>query len=53
MIKPFIYTLTLKFALHYPPLVQDGILIEENIEIMKAAIQERIKETTKSEDISS
>ncbi|MDJ0580532.1 hypothetical protein [Crocosphaera sp.] len=32
----------------YPPLVKDGIPIEENINIMKKAIQERIEKINKS-----
>ncbi|MDJ0730142.1 MAG: hypothetical protein QNJ33_09155, partial [Crocosphaera sp.] len=32
----------------YPPLVKDGIPIEENINIMKTAIQERIEKINKS-----
>ena len=32
----------------YPPLVKDGIPIEENIKIMKKAIQERIEKINKS-----
>ncbi|MEA5534033.1 hypothetical protein VB691_08435 [Crocosphaera sp. XPORK-15E] len=35
---------------HYPPLAKDGLPIEENINIMKTAIQERLKETMKSND---
>ncbi|MGK7930427.1 MAG: hypothetical protein AB4041_03185 [Microcystaceae cyanobacterium] len=34
----------------YPPLAKDGLPIEENIGIMKTAIQERLQQTLKAED---
>lgn len=35
----------------FPPLSQDGIPIEENIEIMKVAIRQRIEESTRKEEL--
>jgi hypothetical protein len=34
----------------FPPLCKDGIPIEENINIMKAAILERLEATAKTEE---